>query len=378
MAQSAKTKTRKSSPISGKAFKDRLTLLGCPYTDGVDETWISELLFQPGEARIRLLQWCFSRYDLKLAKLLDDQCYGSEARVDSRIQKLLSISSMLGLCHPDDIDLIKGTASSSKQAAFWHQLLDVVSITDMSEDPHRKAESLPGIISDSTNLQEQFSHDCLFLSSLAHQRDLAEAFSTSHSLLPPDLMKLVRRKASDYESETGQRASPPSLEELDELLVQLNNNVKNAKEQLEDLKSKYPYQENPSQSMDTTCQTLKLVLSELAQLITSFTHTFETEIRPWCNKNPPRLTPLGPASKRVHNLLSQFLQLLKDLKSVRTSFKHLSDYSQNAEALQATSDTLSTIASISDSALHSYSDLTSILEETSHTGHTESVLQPFM
>ncbi|XP_071816059.1 HAUS augmin-like complex subunit 7 [Apostichopus japonicus] len=375
----AEISTQKKTPsFWGKSFKERLTLLGCPYTDGVDETWISELLFQQGEARIRLLQWLFSRYDVKLSKLLDDQYYGSEARLDSRLQKLLSISSMLGLCHPDDIELIRGSASSGKQAAFWDKLLDIVSITDMSEDPHRKAEQEPGIVSDAMDLQEQFSHDCLFISSLAHQRDLHEAFApSSQALLPPDLLKVIKRRAAEHEETTGKRATPPSLKELDNILSEMKDNVIKSKEQLDDLKTKYKYESGQSHSMETVCQTLKLVLSELAQLITTFINTFEAEMRPWCNRNPPRLTPLGPSAKRVHGLLQEFKQLLEDLQSVRNSFQHLTDYVEHSESVQGISDTLSTIASVSDSALQSYSDLTGILEESSHTAHTESVLQPF-
>ncbi|PIK56291.1 hypothetical protein BSL78_06819 [Apostichopus japonicus] len=375
----AEISTQKKTPAFwGKSFKERLTLLGCPYTDGVDETWISELLFQQGEARIRLLQWLFSRYDIKLSKLLDDQYYGSEARLDSRLQKLLSISSMLGLCRPDDIELIRGSASSGKQAAFWDKLLDIVSITDMSEDPHRKAEQEPGIVSDAMDLQEQFSHDCLFISSLAHQRDLHEAFApSSQALLPPDLLKVIKRRAAEHEETTG-KSNPPSLKELDNILAEMKDNVIKSKEQLDDLKTKYKYESGQSHSMETVCQTLKLVLSELAQLITTFVNTFEAEMRPWCNRNPPRLTPLGPSAKRVHGLLQEFKQVF--IGGFAISQKFLPAFNrlvEHSESVQGISDTLSTIASVSDSALQSYSDLTGILEESSHTAHTESVLQPF-
>ena len=35
--------------------------LGCPFTEGVEDWWIIELIFKPGEARIRLLQWLLVR-----------------------------------------------------------------------------------------------------------------------------------------------------------------------------------------------------------------------------------------------------------------------------------------------------------------------------
>jgi len=33
--------------------------LQCPYTQNVDDSWILELIFTPGEPRIRILQWLF-------------------------------------------------------------------------------------------------------------------------------------------------------------------------------------------------------------------------------------------------------------------------------------------------------------------------------
>ena len=37
--------------------------LECPYIQGVDDSWIEELLFKPGEPRIRLLQWLLGRLE---------------------------------------------------------------------------------------------------------------------------------------------------------------------------------------------------------------------------------------------------------------------------------------------------------------------------
>ena len=35
--------------------------LGCPYLGGVEDSWIEELLFKPGEPRLRLLQWSLAK-----------------------------------------------------------------------------------------------------------------------------------------------------------------------------------------------------------------------------------------------------------------------------------------------------------------------------
>ena len=68
----------------------------------------------------------------------------------------------------------------------------------------------------------------------------------------------------------------------------------------------YDYPKMDPQAVSKVSQTLKLVLSELAQLVTSFSYCFENEVRQWCNKAPPTLTQLGPAFKRVESQLQQF------------------------------------------------------------------------
>ena len=74
--------------------------------------------------------------------------------------------------------------------------------------------------------------------------------------------------------------------------------------------SQYEYQKYDKAKLDTVCKTISLVLSELAQLVTGLTYCFENEMKHWCNRSPPALTQLGPAFKRVHRLLQQFVQVI--------------------------------------------------------------------
>ena len=69
----------------------------------------------------------------------------------------------------------------------------------------------------------------------------------------------------------------------------------------------YEYPERDPQTEAKVQRTLKLVLSELSQLVVGFSYCFENEMRQWCNKTPPTLTELGPAFKRTHTLLQQFI-----------------------------------------------------------------------
>ncbi|XP_041459417.1 uncharacterized protein LOC121411021 [Lytechinus variegatus] len=346
-----------------RSFKTRFDALDCPYVDGVDETWISELLYQPGEARIRLLQWLLSRYDVKFAELLDNQYWTSEAKMDSRIQAMTKLCSCLGLCRPGDVDLVRGVSTSkSKQAAFWDKLLDIVTISDASEETHRDVMSSPGIVSESLPLWEQFCHDCQFISSLAHGRDLQEALSPKMTLFPPDITRTLAKRAADDQH----RVAPPSIDSLLETSTHLSMELQQANQHLKDLQKAYPYPTPDPKASDKVCQTMKLVLSELVQLVTSFIFMFESEMRQFCNKAPPKLTQLGPAIKRVHTLLQQFSGLLTSLQSMHTSYYSI----VNTKGIQSEdSHPADLMASVSRSALKSYGEFVTIMEDSIHRQH---------
>lgn len=58
---------------------------------------------------------------------------------------------------------------------------------------------------------------------------------------------------------------------------------------------------------------LDIVLRELCQLVLSFTYCYENEMQPWCHQSQPDFLQLGPAFKRVYNLLQQFAQVIHSM-----------------------------------------------------------------
>ena len=66
---------------------------------------------------------------------------------------------------------------------------------------------------------------------------------------------------------------------------------------------------DPSRS-EIVSKTMSLVLCELSQLVVGFTYCYENEMSHWCNKSPPVLNELGPAFKRVYNLLQTFVKVI--------------------------------------------------------------------
>ncbi|XP_071805921.1 HAUS augmin-like complex subunit 7 isoform X1 [Asterias amurensis] len=351
------------TPLS-RSFKQRLQDLDCPYVDGVDETWIAELLFQPGEARIRLLQWLFSRFDGKLAEMLDNHYVLSETQMDSRLQRLLQIASIMGLCKADDIDLIRGAASSNKQIAFWDQLLDILCISDASDNPQKRSMASPGIISESMTLDDQFDRDCQYFTTLSGQRDLKETFSTKLNLLPPDLLRLIENNIKQQGLE-GLRPQPPERAKLDEVIFKLSKDLEASEAQLDAIKKKYDFPRSDPTAVDKVTQTLKLVLSELAQLVTSFSYCFESEMRQWCNKTPPKLAGLGPAIKRVHSLQAQFSTVMEGLKCIQTSYTSVCSIG-NKRMNKTESTRIDNLVSVSQATLESFQECVSIMNESLH------------
>ncbi|XP_033114702.1 HAUS augmin-like complex subunit 7 [Anneissia japonica] len=347
------------------SFRARLESLDCPYIEEVDDSWISELLFQPGEPRIRLLQWVLARLDPKLQELMENQYGPSDTKMDSRLQRILLVTSSLGLCRVDDIDLIRGATSSARQNAFWDQLLDIVCISDASED-HRKQElASPGIISETLPLEEQLHNDNKLMDSISKMDNLSAMFDAKLKLLPPDLMRLIDSSAKADGFAAGERPLPPDLQKLQAVAAQLAMDLSAANSQLLLLTQNYNYPKHDDQVMSTVSEIMKLILSELAQLITSFSYSFENEMRQWCNKTPPKLTQLGPTFKAVHSSLQQFSMILQGLATVRGSFSNLRSVStRHPTSMHMDTPSMDEFASASQVVVESFRECIDIMEES--------------
>ncbi|XP_077988395.1 HAUS augmin-like complex subunit 7 [Glandiceps talaboti] len=318
------SRTEKYNRIA-RTFKDRLQALECPLTEDVDESWIVQLIFAAGEPRIRLLQWLFSRYDVRLADLLDAQFMPSDTKMDSRLQRLLYISSVLGLCRPDDIDLVRGSASKAKQISFMDQLLDLVCTVDATEDPSKRAMSSPGLIDESLSLCEQVDHDYSLVDGIARGEDVSTLFSSGLDLLPLDLMKQMKVSLKERGIPDTEGVPLPDFQSLLQALNEVTSQLERSTSHLEELKHNYAYPEYEEQWSERVSKTMQLALSELSQMVTGFTFTFENEIRQWCNRAPPALTDVGKAFKRVYILLQHFTEMLQNLSSVKTSFHSIKE-----------------------------------------------------
>ncbi|KAI0222381.1 hypothetical protein LSAT2_026392 [Lamellibrachia satsuma] len=311
----AKEKNDKKLMKAAKRFKEQLDDLGCPFTEGVEDWWIIELIFKPGEARIRLLQWLLVRFDEKLNNVLDPEHAATDVKMDSRLQRILFVASSLGLCHPDDADLIRGTTTNTKQLCFMGQLLDLLGVLDAAGDPRTKSMQSPGIVTDGTPRSEQCVRDCWLMDNLA-RHSLPALFDSRCKLLPLDIMKQVERHSKET-------FGVPDTQRLAEMVNQCQRDLDKQTDLLQELQQKYGNCAEDEQKAVMLKSKLRLVLTELSQLITSFSYCFENELVAWCNKPTPVLNDLGPAFKKVYILLQQFTKLTDGLGTIRQSHNKL-------------------------------------------------------
>jgi HAUS augmin-like complex subunit 7 len=320
-----------------RTVKERLDQLACPYTENVEENWILELVFTPGESRIRLLQWLFSKFDSKLDDVLDPHNAPIDTKMDSRIQRMLFVASSLGLCGNEDADLIRGIKSGPRQLAFIDSLLDVACIVDAAETPQTMHGSARQNLSMTHrgNLAGQLSSTCKFVSAVSAQSATVDGILPSDiRLLPPDIVRQIeldsqqQQQRSHLSSSNADRSSqqPPDQSKLREDLDKVSRDLERQKEMLAEIARKHRLEDSVVEPKPTVKQTVRLSLSELGQLLTSFAYCYDNELRPWCgtNREPPsHRSALGPTLKRVHAPLEQFVGLLDNTKSIQASYRRL-------------------------------------------------------
>ncbi|XP_062511486.1 HAUS augmin-like complex subunit 7 isoform X1 [Corticium candelabrum] len=341
--------------VLAASFMHRLQELACPYVDNVDDSWITELLFKPGEPRLRLLQWLLARFDSHLEELVVTQATRPENMTDSRVQRthdlLLShhallqamltsrfcligltlVASLLGLCRANDYDLIRGVSSDSKQTAFMDALLDLVCIAQDSElmtsDRHTSLEPASGL----TKLAEQMRRDRRLMNGLANQENVTDMLSSTCQLFPPDLMRLCHQQFDQALTSSGiapreksrGRMRPPDQTKLEALVNEMSEQAASQLQILEELKKTTLEARPDKQATDRVMRTLSVCLSTLGQLVSSFCQCYETEFQSWTHKQPLHLSGLGPTCKRVFSLQQQVNALMESLAAVKSSCKSI-------------------------------------------------------
>ncbi|KAL5477059.1 hypothetical protein EMCRGX_G023801 [Ephydatia muelleri] len=254
----------------------------------MEPSTVREVLFSAGEARIRILQWLVSRFNLRLQEMLHSS--GTSSMVD--IAPLTMLLSAIGLCGPTDYDLVKGMLLGPRQLQLMETLLDLVECAARDS---------------STRAQQQCC--CFFLDTLCRQEDLDVVFPSSVNLLTPDLARMADLKAAGL-AQLNQEKADASLK--------LDISRHTLQEQ-----SEGPFTEVNPVVLDTLCKSLSLSAVTLAQTAGSFVCCYEDELRPWSSRELKVHLTLGPTMKRLHKHMNTSSQLLHSLELLEDSLANV-------------------------------------------------------
>ncbi|KAJ8345550.1 hypothetical protein SKAU_G00297430 [Synaphobranchus kaupii] len=282
----------------------KLQGLGCPLVEGLflqDADSMKELLCTSSLHRTDILKWicvsCCPSLKEKFSALRSTQ-------TDALIQEILRFGHEIMLCRPDDLDLIKGLAPPLRQLHFLEQLLALV--------PVKQTQSAELSVGQVLGRSEEFMGE---LMSVPHMGQLTALLNPACSPWSADLRELLLRRAP--QGKTGQ-SRPACGKPAEDTVVKASALLQSTQSVLEDLRKECVFLQpggvSPSPRLSPCA--LRLAITDLSQLMTAFSQSFNTELKGYCQRRPPALSPNAQSFYNVHQLLltcNQELQALQQL-----------------------------------------------------------------
>ncbi|XP_069842316.1 HAUS augmin-like complex subunit 7 isoform X2 [Dendropsophus ebraccatus] len=280
---------------------ERLQKLSCPALEGVYVTEahsIHDLLCTPSAHRLDILEWICTRAYPPLQEQFSTL---KESQAELKVKEMAKLCFDLMLCNPEDLDLIKGSVSPSRQLSFMAQLLDVVQTCDP--------------VSSSSELQLMTLSDDKNIVTCARENEelLKELFSSPHlqatltpecNPWPADLKTLL------VPEELQKRTFPCSKDNAISGHIQELQKISLS---LEDLKQECTFLCSSVPSEEIVIQKLRLALSDFQQLTTTFSQVYENELQEHCRYAAPQMNPSGPLFQSVHQMLTTFCKELEGI-----------------------------------------------------------------
>ncbi|KAM9785763.1 HAUS augmin-like complex subunit 7 [Neosynchiropus ocellatus] len=267
-----------------------LQAASCPYLERLnlqESDGMLELLCSPSELRTAILTWLCSSIYPKIATPGKDQ--------QTVMEEMATLGHELLLCEENNVELIRGDSSPRQQLLFLQQLVSLV--LDRS-DPDECCASADLL------MNELFSPD-------NHPR--------LSQVLEPALDPRSEHTKSTHKS-TKQSSNQTSANEDVSALLQSTRSA------LEQLKSECEFLSTDHESPPIfSPSALHVAAVDLQQLMTAFSHVYETELVTCCKRDPPTFNAEMKVFQRVHQLLQACLMDLEMLSELSETSESITE-----------------------------------------------------
>ncbi|XP_045913250.1 HAUS augmin-like complex subunit 7 [Micropterus dolomieu] len=267
---------------------DALQAASCPLVESLylqEAESMLQLLCAPSQHRTDILAWIFCSINPNFASSKAMSMRSKDPDVLTKEMAVLGHDLML--CKADDLDLIRGDASPPRQLQFLEQLLALVPGCKKSAGHTVDAAML---------LNELYAAE-----NLPH---LIQMLTPTFDPWPSHIKALCKGTKS---------SNKPSREEDADVAALLQQ----TQSALEQLQSECEFLNNEAQSPGVfSPSSLRVAARDLQQLMATFSHVYETDLRAYCSRDPPSFSTETEVFQRVHQLLLACITELEMLKEV--------------------------------------------------------------
>ncbi|KAK2850959.1 hypothetical protein Q5P01_007235 [Channa striata] len=252
-----------------------LQAASCPLVEGLhlqEADSMLQLLCAPSQHRTDILAWICSSINPNFAH---SKAMSMRSQDPGVLNKEMAVFGQeLMLCRAGDLDLIKGNTSPSRQLQFLEQLL--ILIPDCKKSAGHKMD------------EEILLNELYAAENLPH---LTEMLTPTLDPWPANIKALHKSKKSP---------NKPSREKAADVAALLQT----TQSALEHLKSECEFLNDNVQSPGVfSPSSLRVAACDLQQLMATFSHVYETDLRAYCSRDPPSFSTETDVFRRVQQLL---------------------------------------------------------------------------
>ncbi|XP_008296308.1 HAUS augmin-like complex subunit 7 [Stegastes partitus] len=271
-----------------------LQAASCPLVEGLylqETDSMLQLLCAPSKLRTDILAWICSSINPNFA---DSKAMSVRSNdPDVMTKEMAMFGQELMLCRAGDLDLIRGDASPRRQLQFLEQLLTLVPGCQKSAGNRTDGEVLLNELFSAKNLPQ-----------------LTQMLEPTFDPWPAHIKALSKGSKSSVKP-SGKKAVDVAA------LLQLTQS------ELEKLQSECDFLNGEAQSPAVfSPNSLRVAAGDLQQLMSTFSHVYETDLRAYCSRDVPTFSTETDVFQRVHQLLlacNTELEMLKEVSEVSAS-----------------------------------------------------------